>query len=136
MKNIRLAAVLLSGVCAIGVAGCEKGETKDAQWYLKHSAELQQKLESCKADADAAKGDEECAAAMQAFLKWYAASGQAAAAADARLTAPASADASATAQPATPDSAADPQTTAADAPATAQDAEGESAAPTPADPQD
>jgi hypothetical protein len=136
MKNIRLAAVLLSGACAIGVAGCDKGETKDAQWYLRHGAELQKKLETCKLKPQAAKGDEECAAATQAFLKWYAASGQAAAATDERLMETAPADASTDPQPVAPDTSTQSQTPPPpDSPAVPQDADSGPAEPAQADQQ-
>jgi hypothetical protein len=67
--------MLLAGLFAIAVGAC-KTEVKDAQWYLDHSDQLSQKLESCKVDPEASKTDAECAAATEAFLRWYAASGQ------------------------------------------------------------
>ena len=75
MKNKNLSMMLLAGLCAIAVGAC-KTEVKDAQWYLDHSDQLSQKLESCKVDPEASKADAECAAATEAFLRWYAASGQ------------------------------------------------------------
>lgn len=95
MKNKSLSMALLAGLCAVALGAC-KTEVKDAQWYLNHSDQLSQKLESCKVDPEASKNDTECAAAMEAFLQWYAASGQGAQQAstdasgvDARLTPPA-----------------------------------------------
>ena len=98
MNTIRWTSVVLLGFCAVGMAGCRNGKgERDSQWFLAHGADLQEKLASCKAKPEAARTDRECAAATDAFLRWYEASGLAARQAqsdadqvDARLTPPAS----------------------------------------------
>ena len=99
MNNVKHSVLVLASLCLIGLSACkgeDAGAVHDADWYLANSKELPTKLAACKADPVAAKADAECAAATNAFLRWYAASGQQAAQAskdaaslDSRLSAPA-----------------------------------------------
>lgn len=72
IKHLTLMTAL---VTSMGLTAC-KTEVHDVQWYLDHSDELSKKLDACKTNPDAAN-DAECKAATEAFMRWYAASGQA-----------------------------------------------------------
>ena len=99
MRTVFVRAAVVSSwiACATGLAGCHAAP-HDAGWFLAHGDRLHAELLSCRADPQAAANDRECAAATEAFVRWYTASGLAARdakqdldALDARLTPPASA---------------------------------------------
>lgn len=128
-------ALALAITATVGLTAC-KTEVHDAQWYLDHSDQLSKKLDECKTNPNAAN-DAECAAASEAFMRWYAASGQATQqdaatqGVDARLEPPA-ADATVPATAPTMDPSAAPATDPAAAPATDPAATDPNAQPAPA----
>lgn len=74
MARLLPIAALACGAFALG--GCERGHS--ARWYMAHGEAMSAKVKECQADPQRAAADKDCANAIEAFVAWARATGNAA----------------------------------------------------------
>lgn len=67
-RAMRTAGAVAIAWSALAAAGCQ--QPRSPQWFMAHGDEMQAKVKQCKADAQRASSDKECANAIEAFVTW------------------------------------------------------------------
>lgn len=71
-----IARVLVVLVAIASVGACQR--ERSARWYMAHADAMRAKVHECKADPKRAAADKDCGNAIEAFVTWARATGNAA----------------------------------------------------------